>query len=410
MRIGSLCTGILGLDRAVAQHFGAELAWYSEIEPAAISVIEREHPGVPNLGDLKAIDWAQVEPVDILTAGYPCQPFSHAGKRKGTDDPRHLWPWIAEAVRRLRPRYVVLENVRGHLSKGFDVVLGSLAEAGFDAEWCVLRASDVGACHQRARVFIVATDADRVAGAMGEQGAQPGAERLRRLGAAGNGRTTVADAEGEQQPRRASGDAPAPLGLTAVGAGVGDRTRCASTGVRGLERDPRVEWGKYAPAVERHAACFGRPAPSPVDDGGRLAPAFVEWMMGYPEGWVSGLGRTAALKALGNAVVTQQALAALRELCPMGEEAKGSPITKVPALLGTPTAHPRTHAPRPVDHGIQLANQIRDLLPTPVVNDMGEGKTPERWDEWTDEMKAKHGNGNGHGRSLAIEAQRVASA
>ena len=102
--------------------------------------------------------------------------------------------------------------------------------------------------------------------------------------------------------------------------------------------------------------------------------------MGYPEGWTSGLGRTAALKALGNAVVTQQALAALRELCPIGEA-----------------------------ESVAVADVVT-LLPTPVVNDMGEGKTPERWDEWTDEMKARHGNGNGHGRSLAIEAQRVASA
>lgn len=76
------------------------------------------------------------------------------------------------------------------------------------------------------------------------------------------------------------------------------------------------------------------------------------------------------------------------------------------SLLGTPTAHPRTHTPRPVQHGMQLANQIA-LLPTPVVNDMGAGKTPERWDEWTAEMQEKHGNGNGHGKSLSIEVGRL---
>src|SRR5690606_22830870 len=131
------------LDLAVQAHFGAEMAWHSEIEKAVLPVIDREWPGVPNLGDIKQIRWDDVPPVDVLTAGYPCQPFSHAGKRKGEDDPRHLWPFIIEGIRTIRPSVVVLENVRGHLTKGFDAVLGSLAEAGFDAEWCLLRASDV---------------------------------------------------------------------------------------------------------------------------------------------------------------------------------------------------------------------------------------------------------------------------
>lgn len=271
--IGSLCTGILGLDMAVAQHFGGDLAWYSEVEPSPITLIEREHPGVPNLGDLKEVDWAAIPSVDILTAGYPCQPFSLAGRRKGTNDPRHLWPYISEGIRHLRPSHIVLENVVGHLSKGFDVVLRSLAESGYDAEWCVLKASDVGAPHQRSRLFVVATSADAD-------------DSLRRR----NGEEVHREEDsGWNHPQR-------------DGSGVGGW--------------PIERWRPFGTAVSRWEHILGRCCPSPVDSKGRLNPPFVEWMMGYPEGWVSDLGYTASLKALGNAVVTQQARMALDILVP----------------------------------------------------------------------------------------------
>jgi len=97
--IGSLFTGYGGLDMAVQSVLGGEVAWYSEIDKHACTVLGAHHPGVPNLGDITAVDWTTVEPVDVLTGGYPCQPFSHAGQRKGTDDERHLWPFIADALR-----------------------------------------------------------------------------------------------------------------------------------------------------------------------------------------------------------------------------------------------------------------------------------------------------------------------
>ena len=157
MRVGSLCTGIMGAELALSMMgVEPELIWYSEIDPHACKLLAAK-TAAPNLGDLKSIKWESVEPVDILCAGYPCQPFSHAGKRKGTDDPRHLWPWIACALRVLRPRFALYENVAAHLGLGFDEVLSDLAAFGFDAEWTTLRASDVGACHQRDRLFIVAT-------------------------------------------------------------------------------------------------------------------------------------------------------------------------------------------------------------------------------------------------------------
>ena len=155
MKIGSLCTGYGGLDMAVEAYFNAETVWCAEYDQYASKLIE-ERFGYVNYGDISAIDWSSVEPIDILTAGYPCQPFSQAGNRKGTNDERHIWPHIKEAIRVLRPKFVILENVRGHLSLGFDRVLGDLTELGYDARWKLVRASDVGAPHQRARLFVVA--------------------------------------------------------------------------------------------------------------------------------------------------------------------------------------------------------------------------------------------------------------
>jgi len=155
MKIGSLCTGYGGLDMAVEAYFAAQTVWVSEIDKYASQLI-KTRIDKPNLGNLKIIDWEKVESIDILTAGYPCQPFSHAGNRKGADDERHLWPYIKTAVSILRPRFVVLENVRGHFGLGFGDVLSDLAYIGYNARWTLVRASDVGAPHRRERLFIVA--------------------------------------------------------------------------------------------------------------------------------------------------------------------------------------------------------------------------------------------------------------
>ena len=159
-RIGSLFTGYGGLDMAVEAATGGSLEWYSEIEPAACQVLTHHHPDVPNLGDITAINWADVAPVDVLTGGYPCQPFSTAGNRKGKNDERHLWPYVCAAIDALRPSHAILENVAGHLTLGFADVLSDLASIGFDAQWGTFRASEVGAPHQRKRLFIVAYPCD----------------------------------------------------------------------------------------------------------------------------------------------------------------------------------------------------------------------------------------------------------
>jgi len=155
LTVGSLFSGIGGLDLGL-ERAGMNVIWQSEIDPYACRVLSKHWPEVPNHGDIKAINWGNVVRPDVICGGYPCQPFSQAGKRRGEDDPRHLWPWVRDAISELRPRYAILENVRGHLSMGGLTVIGELASIGYDAEWRVVSAASVGANHRRDRVIIVA--------------------------------------------------------------------------------------------------------------------------------------------------------------------------------------------------------------------------------------------------------------
>jgi site-specific DNA-cytosine methylase len=128
-------------------------------------VLEHHWPDVPRYADIRELDWNGVERVDLLAGGFPCQPFSVAGQRRGKDDERWLWPEFAAAVRALRPRHVLVENVPGLLAGhgGMGDVLGDLAQLGYDAEWDSVPAAAVGAPHLRYRVWIVA-HADVVGG------------------------------------------------------------------------------------------------------------------------------------------------------------------------------------------------------------------------------------------------------
>jgi len=155
LTVGSLFSGIGGLDLGL-ERAGMEVIWQSEIDPYACKVLAKHWPEVVNHGNIKEINWQEVERPDIICGGYPCQPFSTAGKRRGEEDPRHLWPWVRTAISELRPRYAILENVRGHLSMGGLSVVGELASIGYDAQWRVVSAASVGANHRRDRIIIVA--------------------------------------------------------------------------------------------------------------------------------------------------------------------------------------------------------------------------------------------------------------
>lgn len=303
MKVGSLFTGYGGLDTAV----GGELAWYAEIDKAACEVLANRYPGVPNLGDITKIDWTQVEPVDVLTGGYPCQPFSHAGLRKGKNDDRHLWPHVRDAIHTLRPEYSILENVAGHLTLGFANVLSDLATIGFDAEWGTFRASSVGAPHQRKRLFIIAyPDSTR----RGEHGRSVTIQQefVATQHDSDTTPNTHSDGYGEQLH---SGTMAGVEGQATGSTQQRERSRG--------ESHPGSDWGKYTPVIRQWESVVNRAVPAPTvlhKDRQRLNPVFVEWMMGLDEGHVTGHGLSAAqeLKMLGNGVVPQQARAAVAQL------------------------------------------------------------------------------------------------
>ena len=158
-RILELCAGYGGLGLAVEALTGGRVAWVADNDPHKSMILERRFPGVPNLGDIREIDWATLidQSVDIITAGFPCQDISNAGKRIGIEGERSgIWANVAEAVRVLRPKLVFLENVSAIRSRGLSRVLGDLAACGYDAEWTCYRASAAGAPHHRDRWFCVA--------------------------------------------------------------------------------------------------------------------------------------------------------------------------------------------------------------------------------------------------------------
>ena len=156
-RILSLFTGYGGLDMAIETVTGGRVIAVSDIDPGPCKLLAARRPECPNLGDIKAVEWEDVDSFDVLVGGYPCQPFSMAGRRAGKDDPRHLWPDVLKAIETHRPNQVFLENVRGHLSLGFDTVLTDLANAGYSVAWTILAASSVGTAHRRERLYIYAT-------------------------------------------------------------------------------------------------------------------------------------------------------------------------------------------------------------------------------------------------------------
>jgi site-specific DNA-cytosine methylase len=159
----SLCAGYGGIDFGLKRAIpNLRTIAFSEIEAyACANLVAKMEAGLldaaPIWTNLKTFPWAEFcGKVDILSGGYPCQPFSAAGKRLGTADPRHLWPFIANGIRLMQPRVCFFENVEGHISLGLRAVIEELGSLGYETTWGIFSAREVGAPHQRKRVFILA--------------------------------------------------------------------------------------------------------------------------------------------------------------------------------------------------------------------------------------------------------------
>ena len=284
-----------------------DLRFVSDIDNDVNTLLAHYHPNVPNLGDLTVVDWSDIEPVDVLCAGYPCQPFSTAGQRKGLDDERAIFEYIADAISVLRPRNVLLENVAGHLTIGGTTVIATLTRLGYNAKWGIVRASDTGAPHQRKRLFIWGESTytsnercdkrRRQFKTTQQRQTQKWSKRHTQLGR-GNSVTTDSDSARLQRLRE----------------------ECELVED---SKQKRFAWRDYEPAIQRWETVMSRPAPHPAHKKG-VNTNFVEWLMGLPEGYVTdiGLSRKAQLKILGNGVVPQQAALALHLLAEGGYYAK----------------------------------------------------------------------------------------
>ena len=315
LTLGSLCTGYGGLDLAVAQVLDVAPAWVADPDPGAAAILAHHWPTVPNLGDITAVDWTTVPPIDVLCAGYPCQPFSVAGNRKGTSDARHLWPNIAHALRVLRPRYAFFENVANHLRLGFSDVLADLAELGFDAEWTAVRASDVGAPHRRERLFVlaVAQDADRATRDQWRDAASGQAEGGRAWAdARGRGGAPVADA----QSSGSQGARPEPAGRRPERGG-------SAAADSDDERGPGA--GSARRAAQRHLESPGNAAADPESVGhgdartasvGGLAPTAIASAAADPESVGHGDARPASVGGLAPTAVASRPAAEWGDYAP----------------------------------------------------------------------------------------------
>lgn len=159
LTVGSLFAGIGGLDLGL-ERAGMQVKWQVEINPFRQQVLSRRWPGVKRYYDVRSTDWRNIEPISLLCGGFPCQPVSCAGLKKGSADERWLWPEFFKAIREVRPRYAFVENVPGLFTtdngRFAREVFGDLAEIGYDAEWESIPASAAGSPQTRERCYIVA--------------------------------------------------------------------------------------------------------------------------------------------------------------------------------------------------------------------------------------------------------------
>ena len=309
-----LCSGIGGFALGFEWAGLSRPAMFCDIEPWSRKVLAKHWPDVPIEEDVKVLaNEPEKIPAGgrntILTAGYPCQPWSQAGRRRGTSDDRHIWPYIRKIVAQKRPSWCVFENVYGHVSLGLDEVLLDLEADGYATRGFIVPACSVDAPHKRDRIWIIARDISNAegsgsqgfdtAGRNGEgggKGVQPefagicGGEPI--LGDPehnGSPSAAVAGSAGKAEERGAEGQ-----GKARQSARTGRPGDDADVDVADTDNAGREEQRQREPAETQHQAaeCAGTWKPEP--NVGRVA-------YGIP-------GRVDRLKGLGNAIVPQIAM------------------------------------------------------------------------------------------------------
>ena len=157
LRVLDLFSGIGGFSLGLERTGGFETVAFCEYEAFPRAVLSKHWPDVPCFPDVRELKGSDIDgPIDVICGGYPCQPFSTAGQRRGKEDDRHLWPEFNRLVAELRPTWVIGENVAGHVSMGLDDVLSDLEGQGYAARTFVIPACAVDAPHRRDRCWIVA--------------------------------------------------------------------------------------------------------------------------------------------------------------------------------------------------------------------------------------------------------------
>ena len=156
MRLLDLFSGIGGFSYAAEKLIGGyETVAFCEMDAFCQKVLKKHWPQVPIFDDVRTLDAARLGRIDIVTGGYPCQPFSQAGRRQGEEDERHLWPEMLRIIKSCQPRYVLAENVAGHVTMGLDQVLTDLEDQGYTTRAIIVPACAKNAPHRRDRVWII---------------------------------------------------------------------------------------------------------------------------------------------------------------------------------------------------------------------------------------------------------------
>ena len=161
LNVLDLFSGIGGFSLGLEATGGFETKAFCELDKYCKGVLKKHWPDTRQYDDIKELTYDKlrsdgIDTIDIITGGYPCQPFSVAGKQKGTEDKRHLWPEYFRLVKECRPTWVIGENVSGHIKLGLDQVIEDLESEGYATRTFSISASSIGANHQRERIWIIA--------------------------------------------------------------------------------------------------------------------------------------------------------------------------------------------------------------------------------------------------------------